>query len=90
MEVMVVNTGNATILIKGIHITNNEDLVMGMYGKVKPKALRPNDYINYKIEIFDDIENIAKNEIDLNNHIKIVVWGCNGEKYIQSRGFPVG
>lgn len=90
IDVMVVNTGLATVLIRSISITNNDDLVIGDYGKIQPIALRPNDFIRHKIEIYDDIENIMRHELDLNNHIKITVYGYNNEKYVQCKGFPVG
>lgn len=90
MDVMIINTGLVTILIRNICITNNDNLVIGHCSKIEPEALQPNGFIRREIEIYDDIENIKKHELDLNNHIKIIVYGYNGEKYIQSKGFPVG
>ncbi len=90
MDVIVVNTGLATVLIDSICITNNDNLVIGDYSKIEPIALQPNDFMRHKIEIYDDIENIKRHEQDLNNHIKITVRGYNKEKYVQCKGFPVG
>lgn len=90
LDVIILNTGVATILINSISIMNNADLVIGHYGEIEPIALRSNDFIKQRIEIYDDIENIERNAIDLNNHIKVAVYGYNGEKYIQCKGFPVG
>lgn len=90
IDVVVVNTGLATVLIKSICIANNDNLVIGDYGKIEPMALCPNDFVRHKIEIYDDVENIKRHEQDLNNHIKITVYGYNKEKYVQCKGFPVG
>ncbi len=72
MDVIIINTGFATILIRNIQITNNNNLIIGMYSEDMPKKLYPNRSMRCKIIIYEDIANIERHAIDLNNHIKII------------------
>ena len=53
-------------------------------------VLKPNDYIKTTVWIYDDLENILQNELDLNNHIVVKVCDVGGKVYKRSKGVPVG
>ena len=43
-----------------------------------------------RIEIFDRVEYIEENMIDLNNKIVITIHDSYGNEYVFKNGFPVG
>ncbi len=91
IDILIVNSGLVPILIDCVHITNKKGLVIGMSdGNIKPELLSPNDSKEMSIKIIDDEENIAKNELNLNNKIKIILYEHNGKKHEKHNGFPVG
>ena len=90
IDVTLINSGNATICIDNIGIFNNDMLNIGMFDKMEYLTLRPCDYCCKKIYLYDDLENIEKNQSDLNGHIIIIVNDVDGKKYKARKGFPVG
>lgn len=91
INVMIVNAGFITVLIDGVYILNNSNLVIGMAEDgITPAALKPNEVIIKRVVITDDEENIRINGLNLNNHIKINVYEYGGKRHTATKGFPVG
>lgn len=90
IHLTLINSGNATICINNIGIFNNEMLNIGMPDEWEFITLKPCDYYKVTIRLYDDLENIEINQLDLNNHIIIVANDVDGRYYKASKGFPVG
>lgn len=90
IDLTLINSGNATICINNIGIFNNEMLNIGMPDEWEFITLKPYDYYKVTIRLYDDLENIEANQLDLNNHIIIVVYDVDGRCYKAGKGFPVG
>lgn len=90
IDLTLINSGNATICIKNIGIFNNEMLNIGMPDEWEYITLKPCDYYKVQIRLYDDLENIETNKLDLNNHIIIIVNDVDGRRYKARKGFPVG
>lgn len=90
IDLTLINSGNATLCIKNIGICNNEMLNIGLPDEWKFITLKPCDYYKVQIRLYDDLENIETNQLDLNNHIIIVADDVDGRRYKASKGFPVG
>lgn len=91
MNLTVINCGNATVCIKSLSICNNEMLNIGMGGSdFSYITLKPCEYICKTIWLYDDLENIKQNWLDLNGHIIITAYDIAGKKYVANKGFPVG
>lgn len=91
MELTVINCGNATVCIKNLSICNNKMLNIGMAGRdFSYITLKPCEYICKTVCLYDDLENIKENWLDLNGHITITAYDIDGKKYVANKGFPIG
>lgn len=90
IDLTLINSGNATLCIKNIGIFNNEMLNIGLPDEWEFLTLKPCDYYKVQIRVYDDLENIETNQLDLNGHIIIVANDVDGRRYKASKGFPVG
>lgn len=91
IDLILQNTGNADISIKYINIFSKPRLSIGhYYGEEENILLHQNESKKCKIEIYDNIEEIIENAIDLNGIIIIEIHDISGEKYVIKDGFPVG
>lgn len=90
IDLTLINSGNATLCIKNIGVLNNEMLNIGMPDEWEFVTLKPCDYYKVQIRLYDDLENIETNQLDLNGHIIIFVNDVDGRRYKASKGFPVG
>lgn len=89
INLTLINSGNATLCVKNIGIFNNEMLNIGLPDEWEFITLKPCDYYKVQIRLYDDLENIETNQLDLNNHIIIVADDVDGRRYKASKGFPV-
>lgn len=90
IDLTLINSGNATLCIKNIGIFNNEMLNIGMPDEWEFVTLKPCDYYKAQIRLYDDLENIETNQLDLNGHIIIIANDVDGRCYKARKGFPVG
>ena len=90
IDLTLINSGNATLCIKNIGIFNNEMLNIGMPDEWEFVTLKPCDYYKAQIRLYDDLENIETNQLDLNGHIIIIANDVDGRRYKARKGFPVG
>ena len=90
IDLTLINCGNATLCIKNIGIFNNEMLNIGLPDEWEFITLKPCDYYKVQIRLYDDLENIETNQLDLNKHIIIVAYDVDGRCYKARKGFPVG
>lgn len=90
IDLTLINSGNATLCIKNIGIFNNAMLNIGMPDEWEFVTLKPCDYYKVQIRLYDDLENIETNQLDLNGHIIIVADDVDGRCYKVRKGFPVG
>ena len=90
IDLTLINSGNATICINNIGIFNNKMLNIGMPDEWEYITLKPCDDYKVDIRLYDDLENIEINQLDLNDHIIIVVYDVDGKCYKAKKGFPVG
>lgn len=89
MDIIIYNCGNIEIGVEGITVSDNKNLVLGMYNG-RNFYIKPGKMKKCRIEIFDEIEYVSENIIDLNNKIVIKVVDMYGKKYTFKNGFPVG
>lgn len=90
MDIVIINAGNATVCINNLTISNSDMLNIGMAEEMGLITLKPCDYINKTIRLYDDLENIEKRRLDLNGYIFITAYDVDGKKYMANRGFGVG
>lgn len=65
-------------------------LNIGLPDEWKFITLKLCDYYKVQIRLYDDLENIETNQLNLNNHIIIVADDVDGRRYKASKGFSVG
>ena len=90
IDLLLINSGHATICIRTINIYNNKNLNIGMLREDELIVLKPCEYTRKKINLYDDLENIEKNQNDLNGHIIIIAYDVDNKIYKFTKGFGVG
>lgn len=87
----LVNQGNIDFPISSISVCDNKNLVCASFNKCCDNIIVEKSKIKrITLNLYSNTKYFADNSLDLNNKIKIIIYDINNNKYIYTKGFPVG